>query len=107
MGIRNGNTFEWVYQRYLEWFHSKARQNAKPKSAEDVIGFHLFHEDVFESQRLILSRMIYSIPLLTSESDTGKAEFFTFSELNLMEKVFTNDGEDEIEEIVPVEYVVL
>lgn len=107
MSIKNGNDFQWVYQRYLEWFQEHARPSAAPWGEDKLLETVSHYEDVFENERLILNRMFYTVALLPSESKIGLLERFTFSQLTLMEKVPMPDGTDEIFESVPVEHTLL
>ncbi len=88
-----------LYARYLNWFQERAGEEALPWDEEDFPRFQSFHEDVYETARLLLNRMYYIVPLSPTSSLSGKLEVFTFSELNLLEK----DG-DEIVDVRPVEY---
>lgn len=103
MSIQNGNDFAWVYGRYLEWFRDNARPGAQPRAQETLPGFSLCHEDIFESPTDALNRMFFLVPLLPSESKSGRLEIFAITELNLLKKA---EDDDEIQDIVPVEYSV-
>lgn len=103
MDIKNGRTFEKVYERYLAWFHEKADAEARPKGKDEVLQCQRDNEDVFEDSSILLSRAFFFVPLLPSESKSGRLEVFTLFELNLMRKSGGPDGDD-LEEAVPVEY---
>lgn len=100
-----GKTFPWIYQRYLDWFRVHARPEAHPKTEEELIGFHIGGEDVYDGSLIQLHRLIYSVPLTGSEALSGKAELFGFSELNLMEK--SDAGDDDVVAVTAIEYELL
>lgn len=91
--------FEALYSRYLDWFRERAKKEVIPLEKECFPQFQSFHEDVYETDRLLLNRMYYMIPISPLESLTGKLEIFSFSELNLMEK-----SKDDISDLRTVEY---
>lgn len=101
MGMQRGYSFDRIYEDYLHWFHEKARSSAVPKEKEELLQYQIGHEDVFENSTTLLNRMFFFIPLLPSESNSGRPELFIISELNLMKK---DDCCDEVEEVIPVEY---
>ncbi len=103
MGIKNGYFFDRVYEAYLVWFHDKALSTVKPKDKEELLKYQIMNEDVFESSTVLLNRVYFSVPVFPGESQNGKFEYFSFSELNLMLKVH-HDDKNEITGIIPVEY---
>lgn len=103
MGVKHGYSFDRVYQGYLDWFRDKAAAAAKPKDQEGLLGYQLCNEDVFEGDGFLLNRVFFFVPLLPSESKSGRLEVFTASELNLLQKADGAAGED-FEKITPVEY---
>ncbi len=86
MSIRNGKNFNWVYDRYLAWFHDNAKPTATPQSKEELMRFPLGNEDVFEQDAILLNQIFFAVPLRPSDSLTGQLRLFAFSELNLMAK---------------------
>ena len=102
MGIKDGYSFEQVYDDYLAWFHERAVPTAMPKDREDVMQYQLCNEDVYEDEETLLNRMYFFIPLLPSESKNGKPQVFIIEELNLMKKA--NGDPEDIEDFMPVEY---
>ncbi len=103
MGIKNNQDFQAIYQSYLSWFRERAAECALPKTEEELLGFQIFHEDIFEDSNILLNRMYFAIPLSPSQNRSGSLETFAFSELNLMLKI-RHSGIDEITNILPVEY---
>lgn len=103
MNNLNSCTFTWVYQHYLAWFAEHARPGTAPKPEEQLVGAYSYNEDVFDDGHIILSRMVYYVPLPSSEAKSGRPELFGFTELNLMEE--SRDGD--IEGITAVEYALL
>lgn len=103
MNNLNCCTFTWVYQHYLNWFAERARPDAAPKPEDEIVGAYSYNEDVFDDGHIILSRMVYYVPLTSSEAKSGRPELFGFTELNLMEE--SSDGD--VEGITAVEYALL
>ncbi len=99
MSVKDGYSFDEAYGRYLSWFQEKAAAGAVPKDREEILGFQLCHEDVYQDDTMLLNRMYFVIPLLPSESKSGQLELFAISELNLMRKT---GGASE--DFTPIEY---
>lgn len=104
MSIRNGNDFNWVYDRYLVWFRDNAKPAATPQGEEELFRFSLGNEDVFEQDAVLLNQMFFAVTLRPSESLTGQLQLFTFSELNLMMK---NSQTGDCDIITPAGYTVM
>lgn len=99
----NGCNFTWIYQCYLDWFSSHARPGAAPMPEEELAGVQAYNEDVFDNGSIVLSRVVYYVPLAPSEAKSGRPELFGFTELNLLQ----GNGEGDIRDIAPVEYALL
>lgn len=103
MGVQKGYSFCKAYESYLAWFRDKATDMTKPKDEEEILGCQMCSEDVFEGGTFLLNRVFFFVPLLPSESKSGRLEIFTVSELNLLKKT-SETAEENFDEVVPVEY---
>lgn len=106
MGIKDGYTFEDVYEDYLAWFRERAVASAQPKDKEVILEYQLGREDTYESEDLIFNRIYYFIPLPPSESKSRRLEIFAITESNVIQQATSKyDGAtDDRPIITTVEY---
>ena len=93
-------TLENIFEKYIAWFAEHALEGIAPPAREQLNLQQTHNEDLYEDDRCVVNRTCYLLPLLPSQSKSGRLEVFSFSELNLMFK--NPDGDPE--EVFPVEY---
>lgn len=93
-----------VYGEYLRWFRRKAVSSAVRKGRRELAALPVYNEDVFDGGSFTLNRMYFLVFLPPSQSRSGKPEYFSFSQLNLMERTWSMSGGDRVEKMIPLEY---
>ena len=100
MSIVNRQTFDTLQDAYREWVNDHAAEGVVVRDLQSMISRPMINDTEYEDDTLILDRVYYWIPLLPSESKSGKLETFNFSELNILFK----DPDDEVTHVASGEY---